>query len=185
MRSAGLELDHGAFGENLVVEGRAVEELGIGSELQVGLGVVLVVTQIRKGLPHALRDLPRRGALHHAGAGAVSGNHRGRERPGRRRGPSRDWCRVPRSVIEVALVTVSDRAWRGERDDLSGRALRACVERDLGGHVAAQLVVPDELAVITQALQDLAARKGTDLGHHRRDGLRPARRDPRRRQGGP
>ena len=70
----------------------------------------------------------------------------------------------------IAILTVSDRVAKGERDDRGGDAL---AERAgaAGFPVVARLVVPDERAAIETALRDLAGRAaivlttgGTGLG---------------------
>ena len=53
--------------------------------------------------------------------------------------------------MRAAVVTVSDRSFRGERPDLSGPTLKALVE-ERGGHVVETVVVPDDPGVIAQVL---------------------------------
>ena len=48
MRAAGLELDHGAFGENLVVRGLDTDALVVGDRVRVGASVLLEVTRLGK-----------------------------------------------------------------------------------------------------------------------------------------
>jgi molybdopterin adenylyltransferase len=50
-------------------------------------------------------------------------------------------------MITVGIITVSDRAFRGEYEDKSGPALKQFCEK-LGWQVAAHAVVPDEEALI-------------------------------------
>ena len=50
-------------------------------------------------------------------------------------------------MISVGIITVSDRAFRGEYEDKSGPALKQFCE-ELGWSVTAQAVVPDEEALI-------------------------------------
>ena len=58
-------------------------------------------------------------------------------------------------MMRAAVVTVSDRSFRGERPDMSGPALKALLE-GVGAEVAATTVVPDDPAAIAQALIRLA-----------------------------
>ena len=60
--------------------------------------------------------------------------------------------------IVAAIVTVSDRAHRGEREDLSGPALVEAV-RAAGGDIAHLAIVPDEIDDIQAELRRIA-----DLG---------------------
>ena len=57
--------------------------------------------------------------------------------------------------MRAAVVTVSDRSFRGERPDVSGPVLKALLE-SVGAEVAETTVVPDDPAVIAQALIRLA-----------------------------
>ncbi len=59
--------------------------------------------------------------------------------------------------MRVALLTVSDRSARGEREDASGPALRRAVEA-LGHEVAAAEVVPDERLAIASRIRALGER---------------------------
>jgi molybdenum cofactor synthesis domain-containing protein len=57
--------------------------------------------------------------------------------------------------MRAAVVTVSDRSFRGERPDVSGPVLKALLE-GAGADVIETTVVPDDPAVIAQALIRLA-----------------------------
>ena len=64
----------------------------------------------------------------------------------------------------IGILTVSDRSYRGEREDLSGPALREMVlERLEGAVVELEAVVPDELDVIRGTLLVWADEVGLDL----------------------
>lgn len=57
--------------------------------------------------------------------------------------------------IRIAILTVSDRSFRGEREDLSGPALQAEVSA-LGWQVARAEIVPDEVDAIAATLAEWA-----------------------------
>lgn len=57
--------------------------------------------------------------------------------------------------MRAAVLTVSDRSSRGERDDLSGPALRRLLEAN-GAQVIRAGVVPDDRALIEQTLREWA-----------------------------
>ncbi len=57
--------------------------------------------------------------------------------------------------MRTAVVTVSDRSFRGERPDMSGPALKALLE-DEGAEVVEALVVPDDPGVLVPILIGLA-----------------------------
>lgn len=65
-------------------------------------------------------------------------------------------------MVRVAVLTVSDAASRGEREDLSGAAAAAWAEA--AGHaVAARAVVPDDVPAIVNALLRWADDDAADL----------------------
>jgi len=57
--------------------------------------------------------------------------------------------------MRTAILTISDKGSRGEREDKSGAAIREIVE-DMGGEVIRHDVVPDERNIIENALKNLA-----------------------------
>ena len=66
-------------------------------------------------------------------------------------------------MYTVAILTVSDRGARGEREDASGPAVREAIHSGLpGARVVAEAVVPDEVSTIATALQRWVA-EGVDL----------------------
>ena len=58
-------------------------------------------------------------------------------------------------MSKAAILTISDRSARGEREDLSGPAL-ARAARDAGLEVSVQEIVPDEQEIIASRLRALA-----------------------------
>ncbi len=60
-------------------------------------------------------------------------------------------------MIPTGIITVSDRASRGEYDDLGGPALHAAVTA-LGWSVAAEVLVPDDAVRIQESVRALAAQ---------------------------
>lgn len=60
-------------------------------------------------------------------------------------------------MIPTGIVTVSDRASRGEYDDLGGPALRAAVTA-LGWTVQAEVIIPDEAGRIQETVRALAGQ---------------------------
>lgn len=65
-------------------------------------------------------------------------------------------------AFRVAVLTVSDRAYSGEREDESGPAIRSIMEK-AGFCVEAVTVVPDEAVQIENALLEFTDRAGADL----------------------
>lgn len=58
-------------------------------------------------------------------------------------------------AIRVAILTVSDKGARGEREDLSGAAVREAMG-SLGSEVVFYVVVPDEKEIISSRLKEWA-----------------------------
>ncbi|MEB2335026.1 MAG: molybdopterin adenylyltransferase [Anaerolineaceae bacterium] len=65
-------------------------------------------------------------------------------------------------IPRVGILTVSDRAARGEREDLSGPALANRVERE-GWRVVMKRIVPDDETIICEALSAWADADECDL----------------------
>lgn len=57
--------------------------------------------------------------------------------------------------MRVAILTLSDKGSRGEREDKSGAAIREIVE-DMGGEVVEHAIIPDEKDQIESSLKRMA-----------------------------
>lgn len=64
--------------------------------------------------------------------------------------------------VRVSILTVSDRSYRGERDDLSGPALKTQVG-DQGWEVVQMGIVPDDLQAIKKKLSSWADSSDQDV----------------------
>ena len=65
-------------------------------------------------------------------------------------------------TIRCAVVTVSDKGYAGEREDVSGPVLARLLQ-NMGAEVAEQVVVPDEQAQIEQVLVRLCDQVQMDV----------------------
>jgi len=65
--------------------------------------------------------------------------------------------------IRIGILTVSDRSYRGEYQDLSGPAIRELVTERLGAIVELEAVVPDERLIIAGTLKVWSDEVGLDL----------------------
>ena len=65
-------------------------------------------------------------------------------------------------MIRIAILTVSDRSFAGEREDLSGKAL-AGAARAHGWKVSKRALVPDDEEAVKRALVEIADAGGTDV----------------------
>ena len=155
MRAKGLDLKPGAFGENLVVGGLDLNGLGIGTRLAFG-DVRIEITQVGKVCHNrcAIYDsvgdcvMPRAGVFARVlEGGAIT--------------PATQIeviAEVPRSVIQAAVLTVSDRCAAGSAEDTAGPAVADVLRTQMDANVAWAGVVPDEREAISDALRDVAER---------------------------
>jgi len=65
-------------------------------------------------------------------------------------------------MIKVAIITVSDKGARGQREDLSGEAIRFVLEK-IEAQVVGYKIVPDEIDLIQTAVIEAVDRIGADL----------------------
>jgi len=64
--------------------------------------------------------------------------------------------------ITAAVLTVSDRSSRGEREDKSGKVIEELL-RSIGAEIKEYRVVPDEREVIARSLKEISDDLGVDL----------------------
>ncbi len=156
MRAMGLELEPGAFGENLVVGGIDLGELGIGSRLRID-EVELEVTQIGKvchtrcAIYHRTGDciMPRAGVF----ARVLTG---GELTPG----AAVDVVyRVARDAIQAAVLTVSDSCAAGTAEDTAGPAVAALIADRLSAHLGWNGIEADDREGLIRRLKDLCDRR--------------------------
>lgn len=65
-------------------------------------------------------------------------------------------------TLRIAILTISDRSARGEREDKSGPALRSLIEEQ-GWQVISVKIIPDEQKTIQNELVDLADEGAVDV----------------------
>lgn len=158
-RQKGVDVPYGAFGENLVVAGFDFASLPVGTLLRCG-DVLLEMTQIGKechnhcAIYQAVGDciMPREGVFARVLAGGTiqAGD------------PMEIEKRQGRRLYQAAVITLSDRGSRGEREDQSGpvivRRLTAA-----GYEVVETLILPDDKEKLTAQLCRLADQRQIDL----------------------
>ena len=66
------------------------------------------------------------------------------------------------NMFKVAIITISDRGSKGEREDSSGPLIREMV-KDLQGEVVHYEVIPDEKEIIIEALKKSTDQLNADL----------------------
>ena len=158
-REKGVQVEYGALGENLVVEGCDVRSLPVGTPFAIG-NVLLEMTQIGKechdhcAIYNVTGDciMPREGVF----AKVLRG---GRVREG-------DTLDVipaaPDRPFTAAVITLSDRAFRKEREDRSGPVIRDILCEN-GYDVVEMILLPDGEALLKRNLIRLADQRQVNV----------------------
>ena len=155
----GADVKDGAFGENLVVEGLDFRSLPVGTRLYAG-DVVLEMTQIGKECHSHCAIYKRMGECIMPREGVFAEVlQEGVIRPGD----------VMRAVLpdaarpfRAAVITLSDKGAKGEREDVSGPAAAEML-KEAGYEVVEMLLLPDEPAKLKTQLIRLADGRQVDL----------------------
>ena len=134
-RAKGADVAYGAFGENLVVDGFDFRTLPVGTLLAVGDCI-----------------MPREGVF----AKVLHGGHIkvGDEMKLIPRAEPLPW--------QAAVITLSDKGARGEREDKSGPAIVQRLEAE-GYEVVEQILLADDAAALKTTLTRLADQRQLDL----------------------
>ncbi len=155
----GADIGPGAFGENLVVEGINFRALPVGTLLRSG-DVLLEMTQIGKechthcAIYHKMGDciMPREGVFARVlESGQISV---GAEMVIEERKEQRLW--------QAAVITLSDKGSKGEREDKSGPAIVTRLTQN-GYDVVEQILLPDDINELQKVLIRLADQRQLDL----------------------
>lgn len=158
-RAKGAEVDFGAFGENLVVEGFDLRKIPVGSRFQIG-DVLLELTQIGKechshcAIYHAVGDciMPREGVFTKVLRGGSI-----------QVGDEIQLLPLPADrPFTAAIVTLSDKGAQGEREDKSGPAIQEMLEK-AGYQVVETLLLPDGIQPLVAQLSRLADQRQVNV----------------------
>ncbi|MBQ9493958.1 MAG: MOSC domain-containing protein [Oscillibacter sp.] len=156
-RARGAEVAYGAFGENLVVRGLDFRTLPAGTLLRCG-DVLLEMTQIGKdchshcAIYQRMGDciMPREGVFARTLEGGVISVGDRMTVEGRQ------------TAWRAAVVTLSDRAARGEREDRSGPVIAERLQKN-GYEVVERLLLPDDPEALQRHLVRLCDQRQPDL----------------------
>lgn len=158
-RAQGLELDAGAFGENIVTLGLVLTEIAVGRRLRVGKDAVLQITQIGKEchtrckIYYQTGDciMPKQGIFGRVIRDGVL--------------TAGDTIATEEALdrYRLAVITLSDRGAAGTRPDGSGPLAASLLETIVGGQLVAQEVMPDSREDLEATLKRLADEEICDL----------------------
>lgn len=154
IREKGLKVKPGDFAENITTEGIDLLSLKIGDRLRVGKAAVLEISQIGKEchnrchIYYKVGDcvMPKEGIFAkviQAGEITVGGTITRLEGV------------IPAQAYTAAVLTISDSCSRGERDDLSGKAI-ADFLKALPLEALKYEIIPDDPEIIKAKLIDYA-----------------------------
>jgi molybdenum cofactor synthesis domain-containing protein len=158
-RARGAEVDFGAFGENLVVEGFDLRTIPVGTRFQIG-EAILELTQIGKechshcAIYHAVGDciMPREGVFTKViKGGAIK--------------PGDEIIQLPLAAdrpFTAAVITLSDKGAAGEREDKSGPLIKEMLEAE-GYNVVETLLLPDGIQPLKMQLSRLADQRQVNV----------------------
>ena len=156
-KARGAELHDGCFGENLIIDGIDVTNLPIQSRLRIG-DVVLEVTQHGKECHTHCQIfqkmgeciMPIKGVFTKVIKGGIV--HIGDEIE-----------MIERSEnLTAAVITLSDRCFKGESEDLSGPLLVKELEK-AGFEIAEAILIPDSREMLRSALIRLSDQREISL----------------------
>lgn len=154
-REKGAEVDFGAFGENIILEGYDLRTIPVGATFQIG-EAELVLTQIGKEchshceIYKKMGDciMPREGVFTVVKKGGIvrSGDEVKMTLPAADR------------PFSAAVITLSDKGFAGEREDKSGPLIEKML-KEAGYEVAETLLLPDGKAGLQRQLMRLADQR--------------------------
>ena len=158
-RAKGAEVEYGAFGENIVLEGFDLRTLPVGTRFEIG-EVLLEMTQIGKechshcAIYKVMGDciMPREGVFTKVLRGGVV-------KPG-------DKAELipadPARPFTAAVITLSDKGAAGQREDKSGPLIRETLE-NAGYDVVETLLLPDGRKALERELCRLADQRQVNV----------------------
>lgn len=158
-RAKGAEIDYGAFGENLIIEGYDLRALPVGTRFRIG-EVLLELTQIGKEchshceIYKKMGDciMPREGVF----TEVLHGGHI-------QKGDQIEMIPPePDRPFTAAVITLSDKGFAGEREDKSGPLICEML-KDAGYHVVETLLLPDERVGLERQMKRLADQRQVSL----------------------
>lgn len=157
-RARGGDVAFGAFGENLIIDGFDFRHLPVTTRFQIG-EAILEMTQIGKEchthcrIYHQVGDciMPREGVFARVIKGGVISV-----------GDEVVQLEPDHKTIRFAIITLSDKGSRHEREDLSGPYLCESLQKQ-GYRLEEYLLLPDQRVLLKKELIRLADARQLDL----------------------
>ena len=159
-RSGGVvELPPGVFGENLLIEGFDFKSLPVGTLFRIN-EVLLELTQIGKTCHTGCEIAKKTGECIMPREGVFARVLEGGEV---KTGDKVELVeKAATSHFRAAVITASDRSFRGERPDRSGPKIAEIISK-AGYEVIAQLLLPDDEERLVDALTSLCDKDKPDV----------------------
>ena len=158
-RAKGADVEFGAFGENLIIEGFDFRNLPVGTRFAIG-DALLEMTQIGKechshcAIFHMVGDciMPREGVFAKVirGGQIKAGDEVTEIKPD------------PNRPFTAAWITLSDKGSQGLREDESGPLIGKILEEN-GYDVVETILIPDEEDILKKELTRLADQRQVNL----------------------
>ena len=158
-RAKGADVDYGAFGENIIIEGFDFRSLPVGTRFRIG-EALLELTQIGKechthcAIYHQVGDciMPREGVFTTVLEGGTV-----------KAGDPVEMIEAdPNRAFTAAGITLSDKGAAGEREDKSGPLIGEMLT-EAGYNVVEGLLIPDEPEMLKRQLIRLADQRQVNV----------------------
>ncbi len=158
-REKGADVDFGAFGENIIVEGFDLRKLPVGTRFRIG-DALLELTQIGKechthcAIYHQVGDciMPREGVFTIVLEGGEV-----------KAGDTVEMIEAdPSRPFTAAWITLSDKGAAGEREDKSGPLIGEILKEN-GYNVVEGVLIPDEPEMLKKQLMRLADQRQVNV----------------------
>ena len=157
-RARGAEVRFGDFGENLIIDGINLKDYPVGTRIRIA-DALLETTQIGKKCHHHCKIfhrmgdciMPRCGVFARVlSSGTVTV------------GAPVQVTFIPQYSFTAAVVTLSDKGFRGEREDRSGAAAERILKEN-SYMVLERVLLPDDREMIEKELLRLSDERHADL----------------------
>ena len=161
-KARGADVENGAFGENIIIDGIDFRSQPVGTRFKIGNEVMLELTQIGKechshcAIYHAVGDciMPREGVFTIVLTGGTV-----------KKGDAVEMLPPsPDRPYTAAIITLSDKGSKGEREDKSGPVIEEMLlSMDEDIDIIEKLLLPDGIEPLSTQLIRLADQRQVNL----------------------